>query len=154
MPWHQIKYSVFNCPADPSFPNGHIGKRPLLRLDLVNGTARQTCYAIADSGADHCTFPLSFALQPGFDPLTRVASNTAGVGNGAVPTFYWPVIIDFPGVISFEVYAGFTSGLENVGLGLLGQAGFFDKFKVVFDHTAGLFHVETPAPAQAPPSAP
>jgi hypothetical protein len=42
------------------------------------------------------------------DPIAAVSSNKAGVGVGAVPTFYWPVKIDFPGVATFEVYAGFT----------------------------------------------
>jgi hypothetical protein len=38
--------------------------------------------------------------------------------------------------------AGFTEGLESVGLGLLGQTGFFDQFTVTFNHRAGVFHVE------------
>jgi hypothetical protein len=70
------------------------------------------------------------------------SSNTAGVGGSMVPTFYWPVKIEFPGVLALDVYAGFTAGLDNVGLGLLGQNGFFDRAKVLFDHKAGLFHVE------------
>lgn len=101
-----------------------------------------------DSGADHCTFPLSFALQLGLDPLTKLASDTMGVGNGAVPTFYWPVKIEFPNVASFDVYAGFTMGLENVGLGLLGQCGFFDRVNVSFHHRSGLFAVEIDDPLQ------
>lgn len=115
-----------------------------MRLDLINGTAKQPCYAIVDSGADHCTFPLSFALQLGLDPLSKGASNIAGVGNGTVPTFYWPVKIDFPGVVTFDVYAGFTAGLDGIGLGLLGQCGIFDRVKVVFDHSGGVFHIEVP----------
>lgn len=126
MAWHQVPYTSFNCPPDVSFPTGHVAKRPIVRLDLKNGISRVPCYAIVDSGADHCTFPLSFALLLGFDPLTKLASSTAGVGNGSVPTFYWPVQIEFPGVITIDIYAGFTVGLDNVGLGLLGQSGFFD----------------------------
>ena len=142
MAWHQIPYSLFPCPPNPSFPAGYSVKRPILRLDLRNGDARLPCYAIVDSGADHCTFPLSFALQLGLDPLTRPSSGTSGVGHGPVPTFYWPVRIEFPGVASLEVYAGFTTGLESVGLGLLGQFGFFDRVNVSFQHRAGIFAVE------------
>ena len=144
MPWHEVQYSVFSCPPNASFPNGHTAKRPVLRLDLVHGAARQPCYAIVDSGADHCTFPLSFGPQLGLDPLTQPSSSISGVGNGVVPTFYWPVKIEFPGVVTLDVYAGFTTGLDGIGLGLLGQCGFFDQVKVLFDHAAGLFRVETP----------
>ncbi len=64
------------------------------------------------------------------------------MGNGSVPTFYWPVQIEFPGVITIDIYAGFTVGLDNVGLGLLGQSGFFDHAKVLFDHTGGTFSID------------
>src|SRR6202020_919462 len=107
---------------NPSFPDGHVARRPILYLDLVNGNERSSCYAIVDSGADHCAFPLSLALRLGLDPAKGVPTNTTGVGVGAVPTFYWPVKIDFPGIATLDVYAGFTDGLENIGFGLLGQA--------------------------------
>jgi hypothetical protein len=139
---HEIRYSEFNCAADASFPNGQKVKRPILPIHLVNGGNRLTCYGIVDSGEDHCTFPLSFALQLGLDPLTRAASEIAGVGSGAVPTFYWTIGIEIPTIATLEIYAGFTSGLEGVGLGLLGQFGFFDRAKVEFDHRAGLFAIE------------
>lgn len=142
MPWHKAAYSVFDCPPNSAFPDGHSAKRPILRLDIIHGSSRQACYAIVDSGADHCMFPLSFAFQLGLDPLTAPANASAGVGNGAVPTFYWPVKIDFPGIITLDVYAGFTVGLDHIGFGLLGQCGFFDRVKVLFDHQAGFFHIE------------
>jgi hypothetical protein len=150
--WHQIPYRVFPCPPDVSFPAGHSAKRPVLRLDLLNGSARLPCYAIVDSGADHCTFPLSFALQLGLDPLTKPASSILGVGNGSVPTFYWPIKIEFPGVTTLDVYAGFTLGLDSVGLGLLGQCGFFDHVNVAFNHRSGLFAVEIDDPPSTVPS--
>jgi hypothetical protein len=87
-------------------------------------------------------FPLSFALQLGLDPLTAAASASAGVGNGAVPRFYWPVKIDLPGAVTLDVYAGFTVGLDHIGFGLLGQCGFFDRCRVLFDHEGGFFLVE------------
>jgi hypothetical protein len=52
------------------------------------------------------------------------------------------VQIEFPGVITIDIYAGFTVGLDNVGLGLLGQSGFFDHAKVLFDHTGGTFSID------------
>ena len=114
----------------------------MLQLEIATGGNRLPCYAIVDSGADHCTFPLSFALQLGLDPLTKTPASCVGVGNASVPIFYWDVTLDF-GPIQFQVYARFTDGLEAQGLGLLGQCGFFDRLKkIIFDHQSGVFHLE------------
>ena len=43
--------------------------------------------------------------------------------------------------ITFELYAGFCETLEHVGLGLLGQNGFFSRFVVAFDHNASTITV-------------
>ena len=59
-----------------------------------------------------------------------------------MPTYYWPIRIEFPGVRALDVYAGFTSGLDNVGVGLLGQCGFFDRVDVVFNQRAGTFSID------------
>jgi hypothetical protein len=97
-----------------------------------------------DSGADYCTFPLSFAKALGFDLLAKQPGEIAGVGNSKVEVFYWDVEIDFPGVTKFRAFVGFTNGLEAQGFGLLGQTGFFDRFKTIFDHSSKFFHVEIP----------
>lgn len=140
---HSVPYSSFPISANDAFPNGWTAKRPVLRLDLLNGDKRLPCYAIVDSGADFCTFPLSFALQLGYNPLETTASTMGGVGNAAVPTFYWDVRLDFSGQLAFDVRASFTEGLDALGIGLLGQTGFFDRLKVMFDYRNGLFHIES-----------
>lgn len=142
MAWYKIPYTSFDCPPDPSFPQGHTAKRPVLRVQLRSGDSRLSCYVIVDSGADHCAFPLSFALPLGLDPLTKPASATSGVGYQFVSTFYWPIRIEFPGVTALDVYAGFTPGLDNVGVGLLGQSGFFDRVDVLFNQRLGTFSID------------
>jgi len=57
--------------------------------------------------------------------------------------------MDF-GVVQIPVYAGFTSGMEQFGCGLLGQAGFFEALKITFDYSNKLFHVEVPDPLPLP----
>lgn len=47
-------------------------------------------------------------------------------------------------MITFDVYAGFTAGLEALGIGLLGQAGFFDRFPTRFDLRDGTFSIDIP----------
>ena len=140
--WRKISYQRFGCAPSAAFPNGHMAPRPMLRVDLLNGSNRFGCFGIVDSGADFCTFPLSFAIQLGLDPLTANSSISTGLGNSSVPTYYWNIKLDLQGLTTLDVYAGFTTGLESYGLGLLGQTGFFDRFPVAFDLKNGIFMID------------
>jgi hypothetical protein len=81
-------------------------------------------------------------MQPlGLDPLAAPVDMTSGVGSTNVPTHFVDVTLDF-GPTQFSVYAGFTTGLDQIGIGLLGQSGFFDRHKVTFDYQNKLFTVE------------
>ncbi len=83
-------------------------------------------------------------MQPlGLDPLSAPVDLTSGVGSTNVPTHFTNVTLDF-GAMQFTVYAGFTTGLDPIGMGLLGQAGFFDRYKVTFDYQHKLFSIEVP----------
>lgn len=143
MPTYPVAYAEIQAPATPAFPTGHLVRRPVLSLALQNGTNRLSCYAIVDSGADHCVFPRSFMQPLGLDPLAAPVDMTSGVGSTNVPTHFANVTLDF-GVTQFSVYAGFTTGMDALGMGLLGQAGFFERFKIVFDNANKLFTIEMP----------
>jgi hypothetical protein len=82
-------------------------------------------------------------MQPlGLDPLTCPAEGTSGLGSTNVPTHFANITINLGGVIQIPLYAGFTPGLDQLGIGLLGQAGFFEAFRITFDHANKLFHLE------------
>lgn len=68
----------------------------------------------------------------GIDPLTAPVDMTSGVGTEGVPTHFADISIDLQGLIRFPVFAGFTSGLDPLAIGLLGQVGFFDRFNLAF----------------------
>ncbi len=142
--WRQFKYSQFMFEPSPAFPDGHIASRPILRVDLLSGTQRFDCFAIIDSGADFCTFPLSFATELGLDSLVAKPSSSSGLGSVNVPTYYWNIRIELQKLVTFDVYAGFTEGLDAWGVGLLGQSGFFDRFPASFDLRNGLFQIDIP----------
>jgi len=128
----------------PAFPDGHVASRPILEVDLLSGTQRFDCFAIVDSGADFCTFSLSFATQLGLDPLMAERSSSSGLGSANVPTYFWNIRIEVQKLVTFDVYAGFTRGLDAFGVGLLGQSGFFDRFPTSFDLRNGLFQIDIP----------
>jgi hypothetical protein len=144
MPTYRLPYTYINIRPNPAFPNGQVAPRPIIRLTLVNGESQLTCYAIIDSGADHCVFPRSFMQPLGLDPLTSPIVLTAGLGGTNIPTHFAHVSIDIPGIMKFPVYAGFTTGLEPIGRGLLGQTGFFDRFNLHFKQPERFCYLEIP----------
>jgi hypothetical protein len=108
---------------------------------LAKGAARVSCYAMIDSGADHCTFPISLLSQLAVDSATLPHEAASGVGGKAVSHFC-EVTLAFPGLFQHGVYAAFTPQLDTWSIGLLGQSGFFDRLKVSFDLRDGTFEIE------------
>jgi hypothetical protein len=140
---YPVAYTDVPLPACAAFPNGRTAIRPALIVTLVNQGKQISCYGIVDSGADHCVFPRSFMQPLGLDPLTAPTEMSSGLGTTNMPTHFCNITIDL-GVIKIPVYAGFTVGMDQLGFGLLGQAGFFEAFKITFDYRNKLFHVEIP----------
>ncbi len=141
---YAIPYVEITVPPTPAFPSGRLVRRPVLFLALRSGAHRLSCYAIVDSGADHCVFPRSFMGPLGLDPLVAPVERISGVGSSNVPTHFANVTIDLQGLVQFPVYAGFTSGLDQTGVGLLGQTGFFERFKITFDYSKKMYSIEIP----------
>lgn len=148
----RFPYVVFPARPDAAFPNRSSVARPVLPIELSRNGRRIIAYAIVDSGADTCIFPASLALQLGItipNQHTHVFSGTADE----------PQIAYFDSVratiwngnrsenpIVFDLQAGFCSSLEHVGLGLLGQEGFFSIFKISFSHAESFFEVNPQRP--------
>ena len=97
-----------------------------------------------DSGADDCLFPLTLAIMLKLDVLQLPKAMTGGVGSQTNTTYYDKISIDMGNGIVFNTYAGFTQGMDSVGLGLLGQSGFFESYVVEFRHCDKTFSVELP----------
>ncbi|HEY1649443.1 MAG TPA: hypothetical protein VGF96_15785 [Terracidiphilus sp.] len=131
-------------PSDP-FPSGQIAKRPLTRA-IIRSVAtgkRMRCFVCLDSGADHCVFPASFATALGIDILTLKKHLTGGVGSTANPTYYTNLEIFLAPDIQFKSYVGFSPAMDAHGIGLLGQAGFFEYYNVSFNQKDMKFSIET-----------
>jgi len=88
-------------------------------------------------------FPISFALALGLDLLKMPRQVTGGVGNTGNVTYYETVDIDLGIGVVLNPLVGFTAGMDAQGIGLLGQAGFFEHFRVEFDHANTAFHIDT-----------
>jgi len=149
VPTFSFAYTPFPIPPSDPFPNGQTAYRPILVAQIVAPSTGKdmTCLVWPDSGADQCVFPLSYALQLGLDPSAMKNHMTGGVGNAANVTYYENIEVRIAvpsgSPVSFTTYAGFTEGLQAQGVGLLGQCGFFETFRVRFDHAGKLFFLET-----------
>ncbi|HWZ31007.1 MAG TPA: hypothetical protein VNX18_06730 [Bryobacteraceae bacterium] len=144
MPRYAFRYQEFMLEPCDAFPQGRVAKRPLLSVTLVAPDGRTfDTVACPDSGADHCVFPLKFAGELGLDVASMKSALSTGVGNAENETWYANITIKMDRGLEFEAYAGFTDGLDDVGYGLLGQEGFFNKYVVLFDHGDGEFCLYT-----------
>jgi hypothetical protein len=83
----------------------------------------------------------------GINPLATPLESMIGVNGTATPTHFANVLLDV-GVTRASIYAGFVSGLDAIGIGLLGQAGFFDLFNVHFRLRDGVFEIDDAPAAQ------
>ena len=43
--------------------------------------------------------------------------------------------------LTFPIFAGFCDTLEHIGMGLLGQEGFFSRFEVSFYNAQSYFEI-------------
>jgi hypothetical protein len=145
-----MKFPFIKFPAlpQPAFPGKSECIRPFLPIFLINGPKVVRVFAVVDSGADSCVFPASLASHLGIVLPNQNSSVFCGTGNDAQLAFYEDIkvavwsVVDRKIALTFDLYAGFCSTMEHVGLGLLGQDGFFSKFKVSIDHRNQCFDIE------------
>jgi hypothetical protein len=140
-----FRYVPFPITASDVHPQGATAHRPvaLAKITASNGNSVRWI-VMPDSGADDCLFPLSLAIMLKLDVLQLPKAMTGGVGSQTNTTYYDNLTIDMGSGIVFAAYAGFTQGMDSVGLGLLGQSGFFDTYLVEFRHCDKIFTVEQP----------
>jgi hypothetical protein len=143
----QFPYTVFPARPDGAFPNRQSISRPILSVTLQHGDLSIATFAIVDSGADNCLFPASLAAQLGItvpNQNTYVFTGTSEQGQLAYFETVQATIWNGRGEeapLRFDLYAGFCETLEHVGMGLLGQEGFFSRFRIRFVQVDNFFEV-------------
>jgi hypothetical protein len=137
-------YVALSLPADEARPHGLIAQRPLVFATVTASNGESTrCIVMPDSGADACLFPLSLAILLKLDILKLPKAFTGGVGSSANTTYYDTINIDLGNGIAFSAYTGFTQGMDQMGIGLLGQDGFFEHYRVEFLLSKKIFTIES-----------
>lgn len=107
--------------------------RPVVDIILRKKDGGEIGYsALIDSGADYCLFHGSIGEQLGLNVKKGKPLNFYGTG-GKNQTAYFHEVTYSIARTSVTTMVGFCYGITSLNVGLLGQNGFFDKFRVSFD---------------------
>jgi hypothetical protein len=132
-----IKYTGYpNEPRHPAFKNEPTIWMPVVtvRLAKVHDAWTPRFGAVVDSGSPWCMFPTAWADYLRLDPSQGIESLIGGILKGATePIFFHNVKIMVANQWCIKVKAGFTKKL--IVSGILGRNGFFDNFRIRFDHS-------------------
>ena len=136
-----MKYRYVKLPgASPQRP---WSSRPLLPVRLYGPSGSIPVHALVDSGADRALFHESLGQEIGLDVRAGAVEDFVGIEGKRVPVYLHPIrcsVDGIPGEIA--LVAGFTPS-EGV-FALLGQEGFFDEFRILFERSRGMFEVAPP----------
>jgi hypothetical protein len=137
----------FPTPTTPAFPQRTRVSRPALLVDLEYGNHAISVLCLVDSGADDCIFPASIAHALGIAVPNQKQCRFAGT-SGQMQIAYFETIkarIATSSVgsaaVAFQLYAGFCDTIEHLGMGILGQNGFFSRYKVIMDRANEVFEI-------------
>ncbi len=115
-----------NNPNDPWIP------RPIIRIELFYGNKRQKVDALLDSGADASLFHSSIAELLGIKLEDGLAKEFFGISEKSIKVYFHKIQMQIPGLDKpFDALVGFTK--SNGVSALLGQADFFEKYKITFE---------------------
>ena len=103
----------------------------MLQITMFNGMNRQQVVCLVDSGADECPFHASIGRHLGIHVSSGLFKKFDGIAD-SIDAYMHTIEIQ---VQDFEervkIQAGFT---ESDGVyAILGQAGFFENYKVTFE---------------------
>lgn len=132
-----MKFPYQERPRQPSeaFPDDTRRLVSLVPVTLTSTSKEKsiTLDALVDSGADSCIFPGMIGIALGINVHEGPKQLISGLGGRQVEARFHYIKLRI-GNIQFDVYAGFS--FDTIGIsGLLGQRGFFDNLRVVFDRT-------------------
>lgn len=133
-----MKFPFERYPAHPipTHPNRNSVLRPTIPVYLINKeTGADIGYlALIDSGADYCIFHASIGETIGLNIQNGGKMEYVGVSGVKQAAYFHNVILSIGGW-KFNTYIGFSYDFDKIEMpyGVLGQDGFFDKFKIVLD---------------------
>ena len=138
-----MKFSFLCFPSDPcpAYPKRRAIYRPVIPIHIYSPDLKYKVhhYALLDTGADYNLFHADLLDILNTDYLKEgKRQDLFGIEGKGVTTYFHDVIIQI-GQWQYKTSTGFTDyGMVNspdqMSYGILGQVGFFERFKVTFDY--------------------
>lgn len=146
---YQIRYTSFTVAApkpigDPlSTVPTVTAYRPVVPIRLDFDGKVWAAYSIVDSGADQCLFPSFIVAMLSLKVQNARVSKFHGAGSvNQVSLFFDNIGLTVGNLPRFVTTLAFSAAMNQSGFGLLGQQGFFNRFKVDFDLLRRFFYIE------------
>jgi hypothetical protein len=118
---------------------GRYTKRPIVEVEISRGGAGRKFLALIDSGADQITMPAAIAAALGIDRSTCRPRTMMGITMERTQGFVAQVAIRVPHHVEpITVPAVFIDTDVPV---LLGQEGFFDRYRIKFEKDHDTFEI-------------
>jgi len=122
-----------------SNPNRPHFRRPVVDVELFGPNGNVKTIALVDSGADNCLFNIEFAKAIGVNLEQCEKSRTIGVEGGSKEVFLIDLDIQVKHLDKVKVPVGFIESRSVIGL--LGQIGFFDAYRIKFERDHNTFEI-------------
>ncbi len=115
---------------------GHI-LRPIIPIQLQKKNVIIRQEVLLDTGADFCLFSGEVADLLDIELKTGTRHKVMGVGGAVTKGYIHKIGISIPGFGIYNAWAFFCdkSELNEAQQGILGQLGFFEKFRVSFEYS-------------------
>ena len=136
----KYRYTVAAGAVDTT---GRYTKRPIVEVALSHGGPERKFLALVDSGADQITMPAAIAHALGIDRAACLPRSLMGITMERVPGFVAHLDIrvqNFPESVNVPVIF-----IDTDVPVLLGQEGFFDRYRIKFEKDHDTFEI-APAP--------
>lgn len=115
------------------FPDKGVINKPFIKIVLKNQDQKVAVWSLVDSGADACIFPKGIAEVLNIDIDSGQKTIFSGIGSNDLSFYFHEVELLFD-QYRIKTKVGFSNS-KNIGAsGIIGQLGFFEKFKVAFDY--------------------
>jgi hypothetical protein len=115
-------------------------KRPMVQIEVSGPQNTKKFNALIDSGADYCLFNTEVAELVGLDLSKAKTRRLTGIGSIIEGFYLNDVEMRLEGIEkTIKIPVCFVK-TPNVGL-LLGQEGFFDKFRIRFEKDHDTFEI-------------
>lgn len=112
--------------------------RPLIPITIQYKKIKINYLALLDSGADFNIFHADLADILGIDLAKLGTTPFGGIQKGVEGKGYYSSFKLGVETFTFDAPVVFSEDISPNGYGILGQQGFFDKFKVTFEHSKRL----------------